>query len=29
MHVGTASVNWGYDPLYTWTTPPPFEQMLD
>ena len=29
MHVGTASVNWGFDPLYHWTTPPPFEQMLD
>ena len=29
MQVGTASVNWGYDPLYDWTTPPPFEQMLD
>lgn len=29
MHVGTASVNWGYDPLYTWLTPTPFDQMLD
>lgn len=29
MHVGTASVSWGYDPLYTWTSPPPFEQLLD
>jgi inosose dehydratase len=29
MHVGTASVNWGYDPLYTWTTPPGFDQLLD
>lgn len=29
MHVGTASVNWGYDPHYDWVTPPPFEQMLD
>jgi inosose dehydratase len=28
MIVGTASVNWGYDPLYTWVVPPPFEQML-
>ena len=28
MHVGTASVNWGYDPLYTWVTPPPFQQLL-
>lgn len=29
MHVGAASVNWGFDPLYTWTTPPPFDHMLD
>ena len=29
MHVGTASVNWGFDPLYTWVTTPSFEQMLD
>ena len=28
MHVGTASVNWGYDPLYDWTAPPSFEQLL-
>jgi len=28
MHVGTASVNWGFDPLYRWTSPPSFEQML-
>lgn len=28
MHVGTASVNWGFDPLYHWTSPPSFEQML-
>ncbi len=28
MHIGTASVNWGFDPLYYWTSPPPFEQML-
>ncbi len=29
MEVGTASVNWGFDPLYTWTKTPPFERMLD
>ena len=29
MRVGTASVNWGFDPLYTWVKPPPFAQMLD
>lgn len=29
MHVGTASVNWGYDPYYDWVTLPSFEQMLD
>ncbi len=28
MLVGTASVNWGYDPLYYWTNPPSFAQML-
>jgi inosose dehydratase len=27
--VGTASVNWGFDPLYTWVTTPSFERMLD
>lgn len=27
--VGTASVNWGFDPLYTWRRTPPFSQMLD
>jgi inosose dehydratase len=27
--VGTASVNWGFDPLYTWAQTPSFEQMLD
>lgn len=27
--VGTASVNWGFDPLYTWVATPPFDQMLD
>lgn len=29
ISVGTASVNWGFDPLYTWVRTPPFEQMLD
>jgi len=29
MHVGTASVNWGFDPLYTWVRTPSFGQMLD
>lgn len=29
IHIGTASVNWSYDPHYTWVTPPPFDQMLD
>lgn len=28
MLVGTASVNWGFDRLYYWTTPPTFDQML-
>jgi inosose dehydratase len=27
--VGTASVNWGFDPLYTWVHTPSFSQMLD
>lgn len=27
--VGTASVNWGFDPLYTWVTTPSFTDMLD
>jgi len=27
--VGTASVNWGFDPLYTWARTPNFERMLD
>ncbi len=27
--MGTASVNWGFDPLYTWVRQPPFEHMLD
>src|SRR5579871_358488 len=29
MHIGTASVNWGFDPLYDWTVTPSFDQMLD
>lgn len=29
IDVGTASVNWGFDPLYTWAATPTFEQMLD
>lgn len=29
IEVGTASVNWGFDPLYTWTKTPPFAKMLD
>ena len=29
IDVGTASVNWGFDPLYTWAQPPPFARMLD
>jgi inosose dehydratase len=28
MLVGTASVNWGFDPLYFWTNPPSFDEML-
>ncbi len=27
--VGTASVNWGFDPLYTWARKPGLDQMLD
>jgi inosose dehydratase len=27
--VGTASVNWGFDPLYTWVQQPTFTRMLD
>lgn len=27
--VGTASVNWGFDPLYAWVKTPPFARMLD
>jgi len=29
IEIGTASVNWGFDPLYTWTRTPTFVQMLD
>ncbi len=29
ISIGTASVNWGFDPFYTWVTTPPFEEMLD
>ncbi len=29
MHVGTASVNWGFDPLYDWVVTPSFDRMLD
>ncbi len=29
IEVGTASVNWGFDPLYTWVTTPRFDDMLD
>ncbi len=29
IRVGTASVNWGFDPLYTWAQTPSFDQMLD
>ncbi|MGH2347420.1 MAG: sugar phosphate isomerase/epimerase family protein, partial [Chloroflexota bacterium] len=28
FRVGTASVNWGFDPLYDWTSPPGFDQLL-
>src|ERR1041385_7304592 len=28
MHIGTASVNWGFDPYYTWVVTPSFDQML-
>lgn len=27
--MGTASVNWGFDPLYTWAKTPTFAEMLD
>ncbi len=29
MHIGTASVNWGINPLYDWTVPPSFDRLLD
>jgi inosose dehydratase len=29
IDVGTASVNWGFDPLYTWVKTPAFDTMLD
>ena len=29
IEVGTASVNWGFDPLYSWVTTPTFPRMLD
>ncbi len=29
IRIGTASVNWGFDPFYTWAKTPPFERMLD
>ena len=29
MRAGTAPVNWGDDPMYTWVTMPPYVQMLD
>jgi inosose dehydratase len=29
ISIGTASVNWGFDPLYTWVRTPSFERMLD
>ena len=29
MHVGTASVTWGFDPLYDWTVTPSFDRLLD
>lgn len=29
IEVGTASVNWGFDPLYTWVQTPPFGRLLD
>lgn len=29
IDVGTASVNWGFDPLYTWVRPVGFARMLD
>ncbi len=29
IEVGTAAVNWGFDPLYTWVTTPRFDDLLD
>jgi inosose dehydratase len=29
IRVGTASVNWGFDPLYTWVKLPSFSRMLN
>src|SRR5579884_63150 len=29
VRVATASVNWGFDPYYTWVQTPSFTQMLD
>ena len=29
MRAGTAPVNWGDDPMYTWVTLPPYGVMLD
>lgn len=29
IDVGTAAVNWGFDPLYTWVQRPTFARMLD
>jgi inosose dehydratase len=29
VSVGTAAVNWGFDPFYTWARTPSFNQMLD
>src|SRR5688572_33406930 len=29
MKVGTAPVNWGDDPMYTWVSLPPYQEMLD
>jgi inosose dehydratase len=29
VDIGTAAVNWGFDPLYTWVKTPSFADMLD
>lgn len=29
IRVGTASVNWGFDPYYTWVETPSFDRLLD